>query len=222
MTAPELALPESGRVAILAPHPDDEVFAVGGLMAVLEGRGCSLEVIAVTDGEASHASSTRITPAELRITRARETQQAYGLLGITPRITRLGLPDSGVSNCGEELRIAFREHLAGVTLCLAPIETDGHPDHDGSSAAALEICAELAVSAWRYAVWARLHPVRITQGTPVVFALPPEVRSKKVRAIQVYESQLHALGPLPEDGPVLPAGFLEHFSEPGEPIWPVT
>ena len=217
----DLDLPRNLRVAIVAPHPDDEVFAVGGLMAVLESRGCVLEVIAVTDGEASHARSRRITPEELRVTRSRETLHAYGLLGISPEIHRLELPDSGVARHGDALRSALRSRLRNVGLCIAPIETDGHPDHDACGSAARDVCAELSVPLWRYAVWSRLHPERPLPATPSIVQLPAAVLAKKRLAIRAYESQLHALGPEPEDGPVLPAGFLDHFSEQGEPLWPV-
>ena len=39
-----------GRAVIVAPHPDDEVFAVGGTMALLDWAGYEVEVVAVTDG----------------------------------------------------------------------------------------------------------------------------------------------------------------------------
>lgn len=218
---PPLTLPSSGRVAIIAPHPDDEVFAVGGLMAELQGRGCVPEIIAVTDGEASHANSKQITPARLRTVRRDESQRAYSALGIEPAVRRLGMPDSRLAVLPEELRAAFRHQLQGVALCLAPIETDGHPDHDACGQAAIEICAELGVQLWRYAVWSRLNPERISQGEPSIFPLPALTLQRKDAAIRVYESQLIALGELPEDGPVLPEGFLDHFCQEGEPLWPM-
>jgi hypothetical protein len=41
-------------VAVVAAHPDDDVLGVGGLMTMLADRGERLQLIAVTDGEASH------------------------------------------------------------------------------------------------------------------------------------------------------------------------
>ena len=38
-----------GRPLIVAPHPDDEILGAGGLLALAGG-----EIVAVTDGEASH------------------------------------------------------------------------------------------------------------------------------------------------------------------------
>lgn len=210
------------RVAVVAPHPDDEVFAVGGAMVCLARRGCPIEIVAVTDGEASHASSSRITPAELRVVREEESWAAYRLLGLSPAIHRLGLPDSRVTDCADALRIHLRERLAGVALVLAPIETDGHPDHDVVGAVTAEVARDLGVRLVRYAVWARLNPERIVQGPPCHFQLPECLRERKHAAIRVYKSQLVPLGPLPEDGPVLPEGFLDHFSEETELLWPAT
>ena len=51
------------RVVVVAPHPDDEVLAAGGLMRWMACRGREVLVVGVTDGEASHARSARVTPA---------------------------------------------------------------------------------------------------------------------------------------------------------------
>ena len=50
--------------------------------------------------------------------------------------------------------------------------------------------------------------------------LPPEILQRKRRALMRYASQLEPLGPAPEDGPVLPCGFLGHFTERRELLWP--
>lgn len=208
------------RVAVIAPHPDDEVFAVGGVMSMLSARGCLIEILAVTDGEASHAKSTCVTPAELRATREQESWAAYRLLGLSPAVHRLGLPDSRVADCLAALRMHLRERLVGVSLVLAPIDTDGHPDHDATGTIAAEVASDFGIPLVRYAVWARLNPERIVQGPPRPFPLSAGVLARKQAAIRVYKSQLHPLGPLPEDGPVLPEGFLDHFSEECELLWP--
>ena len=208
-----------GRVVIVAPHPDDEVFALGGTMTLFEWGGYELEIVAVTDGEASHARSNRITPATLRDLREQETVRAYRELGIRPQRLRFGLPDSDVVSHAEVLRQMLFVRLAGASAVFAPIPTDGHPDHDSVGQAVAEVAEALGVRCWRYAIWARLHPERIIQEAGVKIRIPPEVLQRKLRAANQYSSQLDALGPDPEDGPVLPEGFLSYFTETEEPLW---
>ena len=208
-----------GRVVVIAPHPDDEVFAVGGLMTMFSWADYEVEIVAVTDGEASHAGSARITPAQLREVRDGETRSAYRELGIHPQRFRLGLPDSGVAPHAEALRQILTIRLTGASIVLAPLETDGHPDHDAIGRVAREVASALDVTLWRFAVWARLHPERITQGAPNQVRLPREVLARKRRAAAQYSSQFNALGPDAEDGPVLPPGFLDYFIEDRELLW---
>lgn len=51
---PPLELAGCRRLVVVAPHPDDEVLGVGGLMATAVGAGVELDIVAVTDGDASH------------------------------------------------------------------------------------------------------------------------------------------------------------------------
>ncbi len=208
-----------GRAVVISPHPDDEVFGVGGLMASLEWAGYPVEVVAVTDGEASHASSKRITADQLRAIRATETLDAYGCLGIHPERFRLGLPDAAVSSHADVLRQMLAIRFAGASFVLSPLPTDGHPDHDASGRIALDVAESLGIPLWSYAVWAWLHPERITQGEPDEFRLAHEIQARKERAVDAFTSQFNPLGPLPEDGPVLPKDFRQHFVGEWEYLW---
>lgn len=70
------------RAVVIAPHPDDEVLALGGLMQLLARRGCELAIVAVTDGEASHPRALQLTQSQLAELRAREREVALGRLGL--------------------------------------------------------------------------------------------------------------------------------------------
>lgn len=215
-------LGEKGKAIVLAPHPDDEVFAVGGIMRLMIRSGYDVMVLAVTDGEASHARSARITPQELRNIRLGETARAYRQLGIDPCRIRMKFPDSQVCSRERQLRDELDAHIDGATVVLAPLETDGHPDHDTVGRVARELGQNHGVPLWQYAVWARLNEERITQGSPFAVLLTHDVALRKCRAMQTYSSQFIALGPEPEDGPVLPADFVQHFSGNEEFLWPAS
>jgi hypothetical protein len=83
----------SGRVIVVAPHPDDEILGAGGTVAQLVARGAEHIAVAVTDGEASHPMRGH----ELGRTRPLESDAAATRLGISAAMThRLGQPDGGV------------------------------------------------------------------------------------------------------------------------------
>jgi len=65
-TALDSLLGGAGRVLVVAPHPDDELLACGGLMRLASDAGCRIQVVAVTDGEACYPDETWWTPSRLR------------------------------------------------------------------------------------------------------------------------------------------------------------
>ena len=75
--------PESTRrLTVVAPHPDDEVFGIGGLMRELVLRGHRLRVLAVTDGEAAFGHRDLAAGRALAELRAEERTAAFEALGI--------------------------------------------------------------------------------------------------------------------------------------------
>ena len=78
--------PAATAVVVVAPHPDDEVLGVGGLLRLLGRPRAEVVVVAVTDGEASHPGSpdpharpTWPSPG------SRERADALRLLGVDAR-----------------------------------------------------------------------------------------------------------------------------------------
>jgi len=77
---------EKQRVLVVAPHPDDEVIAVGGTLALDQRAGSEVLTLFVTlDAPAADGS----------IVRKGEAERAARLLGFEPRF--LGFPDGSVS-----------------------------------------------------------------------------------------------------------------------------
>ncbi len=148
------------RVVVLAPHPDDEVLAVGGLLATLARSGWQVEVVAVTDGEGSHPRSRTVTPDRSSPCTSRsrsERERALARLGIdgagvtAPRQPgrrgRATSRDQPGSRAHRGIGDPLRHVRARARVCLAPwSNATAIPDHDAvGRAARRRLSAPLAV-----------------------------------------------------------------------------
>lgn len=224
---------EPGRVVVVAPHPDDAVLGVGGLLQQLDRAGWVVDMVAVTDGEASHPRSTRISPDDLVTRRSQERDTAFDRLGVRPvRVSRLGLPDGAVFQQEEYLRQALEERLdtAGrggqprgpATLCLVPWCHDGHPDHDAVGRAGAAACADRATVLVEYLVWA-WHWATPSSGdigweSARRVELSRRELARKRWATRAFVTQVTALSPDAGDTAPLPAAVLARFRRPFEVV----
>ncbi|MFE9914766.1 PIG-L deacetylase family protein [Micromonospora sp. NPDC005553] len=215
-----LSLTFTGATAplVVAPHPDDEVLGVGGLLSMVDGA----QVIVVTDGEASHPGSRVYGRAELAAIRRAETAAACQLLGV-PRsdVHHLGQPDGAVDETS--LTEVLCRRLRPGQWCLTTWRGDGHPDHEAVGRAAALACQhtgavllEFPIWAWHWAVpdapevpWHRARRVDLTEGA----------RAAKARAINEFPSQILPLGPEPADAAILPPNVLARFARPYETVF---
>lgn len=199
------------RAVVLAAHPDDEVLAIGGLLALLSGVGVPLTLIWATSGEASHPGSTALAAGELARLRVAETRASLARLGVGGEAVWLGLPDGGLEQRYAELARAVRALHRPGDRWLAPYRGDAHPDHEACGRAAAEVSddlVELPIWAWH---WATPGDERVPWERARTVALPPEVVARKAAAIAELRSQVSPIGPGPADGPVLPSRVLDHF-----------
>jgi LmbE family N-acetylglucosaminyl deacetylase len=208
---------------VVAPHPDDEVLASGGLMMALSRRGVGLVIVGVTDGEASHPGSAAIQPHRLAAHRRREADRADARLGVTPRRHWLGVPDGQVADREAWLAATLGELLSGPAapqLCVAPFPGDGHPDHEACGRAAAVAAIRSGAPLVSYPVWAwhwaRPGDGRLPLADARALPLDRAQRTAKASAIAAHRSQLRPLGPDPADGPILTEGVLAHFARPFE------
>lgn len=219
LTLPELDLPAPELVVVVAPHPDDEVLAVGGLLALLSAAGTRVDVLAVTDGEASNPGGS-VGPEQLALLRVEETSRALHLLGTTGTVTRLALPDGGRDALEEPVTAALS--LSPDDWLLGPWAQDGHPDHEAVGRACVTAAArsgarllEFPVWAWH---WATPGPA-LPWGRARRVTLPAPVQTRKAQALQAFTTQVAPLGPLPQDAPVLPTHVLARFARPFEIVF---
>ncbi len=217
---PSLTLdPLPARVVCVAPHPDDEVLAVGGLLALLAAAGSRVEVLAVTDGEASNPGGS-LAPAWLAQLRVRETERALDALGVSAPVRRLGLPDGGADALVAPVLAALRR-LSPATWLLAPWAMDGHPDHEAVGRASAQAAVQTAARLLAYPVWAWhwAQPVDLPWSQASLAVLPGPVLRRKQEAIGQFRTQIRPIGPRPEDAPVLPAHVLARFARPYEVVF---
>ena len=93
---------------VVAPHPDDESLACGGLIADACRQGLRGKVVIVSDGAGSHPNSKAYPPDRLKALREEEARRAGAELGLEPEdMLFLGLPDRFVPYEGEEAERAI-------------------------------------------------------------------------------------------------------------------
>ncbi|WP_226929476.1 PIG-L deacetylase family protein [Janthinobacterium aquaticum] len=212
--------PDRARAVIVAPHPDDEVLACGGLLQLLAGLGREVLLVAVTDGDASHPGSTLWPRERLRQVRPQESAQALAALGWQqPAWQRLQLPDGAVQAHATLLRAMLETLLRPGDTLLTTWRLDGHPDHEAcgwASAAAASSCGarlvEMPVWGWH---WAAPGDARVPWHRAHRLALPPEVLARKRAALACFASQLQPDPSTGQDAIVSPAA-LQRLLHPYE------
>lgn len=205
-------VPPGRRALILAPHPDDELLGCGGLIRQLAAAGRDVQVLAVTDGGASHPQSSIWPVPLLKKTRALESAEALRRLGApTVPLLRLGLDDGQVGAQAGRLADALRLILRADDVLVATWRLDGHPDHEAvgevAAQAALQRHAtllEMPVWMWH---WAEPGDTRVPWERACRLPLDPVAHAAKRAAAQAYRSQLE---PDPSTGraAIVPASAL--------------
>jgi LmbE family N-acetylglucosaminyl deacetylase len=190
-------LPDTARLVVLAPHPDDEVLACGALLALHAARGGESLIVAVTDGEGSHRDADRQDLTETALAQTRCTERAQGLkqLDLTDKqILSLHLPDGGVTRHESELERRIRLLLRPGDVLISPWRSDGHPDHDACGRAAARASAATGRPLWEAPVWmwhwARPNDRRVPWMRMQALAVSDAARASKQAALAAHVSQL--------------------------------
>ena len=113
------------RIAVVAPHPDDEILGCGGTMARAASAGAEVHVVVVTRGQPP------LFDEELVRQIRSETLRAHRMIGVAD--TRfLDFPAAGLDQIRRsELNAALSEALSRIEpdLLLIPFIGDIHLDH---------------------------------------------------------------------------------------------
>ena len=176
----------SQKLVVVAPHPDDETLAAGGLMFDLVRAGWTVVVVVVTDGAASHQDVLGLS----RI-RADECRRATQTLGTSFPPTFLGFPDGRAEANVAGIALALRQVLSGADIVVGPRHDDGHSDHR-ATAEALDECFDASLpTRLHYAIWGwdELSPAELNIEAGETFRPSPAALAAKKQALQHYKSQ---------------------------------
>jgi LmbE family N-acetylglucosaminyl deacetylase/SAM-dependent methyltransferase len=224
-TIPPLELGVGDRVIVVAAHPDDETLGAGGLISECSLQGIPVQTVIVTDGAASHTTSTSAERDALVSTRAREARAALQILAPESAVTFLNFPDGGVRERSEQLYDALAalvENAPGTTVIVAPWRGDGHRDHRVVGEACASLAAARDIRLMEYPIWMWHWSTPDNAVTPWnafdSLALRPQSVAAKRRAIAEYSSQTSAGAADAEGGgePVLHPRFLRNFGRTTE------
>ena len=151
---PALDVDDCHTLLLVAAHPDDETLGLGATAAMLSGRGVTVQLVAVTDGEAAYPDDSG-GRKELAKVRRDELTAVAEVLGL-PTPVFLRIPDGEVRRHERRLSARLGMMLAGFdrgTWCAATWRGDGHPDHESAGRAAADAAKRAGARFIEYPIW---------------------------------------------------------------------
>jgi LmbE family N-acetylglucosaminyl deacetylase len=208
-TAPEWQ-PPAGPLTVVAAHPDDETFGVGGLIHSWAQADHEVVVITVTDGEGARADLQE--PGSVR---RRELRAALSCLSDRHiQWHRLGIPDGEVTSRASFVESAIKTRLPTGGTLIVPFEHDGHPDREATGRICIDLARRKGISVLQYPIfaWHTATPKMWESLQLVRFELSAAAQRAKSNAIRCFASQLGAMS----SNAAMPAHMLSYFSRPYE------
>jgi N-acetylglucosamine malate deacetylase 1 len=178
--------PASGRVLVLAPHPDDETIGVGGTLALHAAAGDPIHVVFLTAGTSGDPTG-REDKAAYAAKREREARAACARLGVSA-VEFWGFPDNFEVTANDLAAITprVRELIDRVApaVIYAPHPGEQHSDHHVAAVILARALATVSSPppAFGFEVWSA------SQASIVVDV--SSVYETKLAALRCYASQL--------------------------------
>ena len=190
-----LLVPLGSRLVVVAPHPDDEILACGGLLAACVQSRVPVRVIGLTDGDASHGTDDPLAMRQLAVQRRVESCAGLRVLGLAAcNVVRWHIPDGCVRQYQARITQAMIRLLQPSDVVVTPWAMDGHPDHDAagdavSAACSAVGCAVLQAPVWMWH-WATPGDARVPWSQMVALRTSPAAVELKQQALACHRSQL--------------------------------
>ena len=210
-------------IVVFAPHPDDETLGCGGLMTACTAAGVGVDVVLLTDGDASHPGSRDYPPAALARLRVGETTAALRVLGVSSdRLHRMGWPDAQAPTGGAAFfravdQLAGHVRHAGARTLFAAWGSDPHCDHAAGEAIAAAAAATTGARHLAYPVWGWTLPdaACVTAGPALRLNIETHLWAKR-RAVACHHSQHGRVVTDADNAFVLPRALLRACLTPTE------
>lgn len=193
-------------VVLVAPHPDDESLALGATLADLADAGVAVTVVVATHGGGSPGGSVR----------RREGDRAVRTLSTRIEVIWWDLPDGGLADAQDALRAGLAELVDESTLLFAPVECDGHSDHEAVARAAEAVALDRSAALLLYPVWLWHWATPADLDWSRLRTLAPSLRALQAKrdAIDCHRSQL-----VSADGhPIVGSGVLARARRVAETV----
>ena len=176
------------NILFIAPHPDDEIIGCGGLLVRSRATRSRVRVVIMTDGTASHRSSTTYPSKRLARIRRTESRHALKRVGVTAAETVFVSFEDGAADrwkVDSNAMTRFRHALTGNWDCIAgPCDYDAHPDHRQTAKIVRQARRDLPYLS--YPIWSDGR----RSGGPHYRLHLGHVRDQKRSILKVYRSQL--------------------------------
>ncbi len=182
----------SQKILVLAPHPDDDCFGLGGTIKKITQAGGQVTVAYFCDGsggtEEIRNKKKEISSKDLISIRKEEAKKTKEILGIFEQIF-YAYPDGKLSNSvtAQKALISLINKTRPDIIFL-PSMIDNHPDHRAVNdiLASVIKTVNLTFQVWQYEVWTPLSPNRIV-------LINHELKDKE-EAMVAHQSQLATRG----------------------------
>lgn len=173
--------PESPKVLVLSPHPDDEAIGCGGVIYQHYLAGEEVTVVFLTNG--SQGRTRGVSEEEIIRQRKKEAEKAAKVLGIH-NIIFWNYKDGDLCLSKESIE-RMRTLINTITpdVVYLPCFIDEHPDHRATNRIFVEVCSEIIPNfkVFAYEVWTPLIPNCLINITNEM--------NKKLEALECYKTQ---------------------------------
>ena len=202
---------------VFSPHPDDDILACGGTIALAVQQGYEVYIIYMTDGRNSHLHELGITsnpsPTELAEIRKEEAIRALSILGVgSDTLLFLDFEDATLEDNLDATRVKVKQILESLRPqeVYFPTSKEKHRDHLATHILVSECLktSSFPVSGYQYSIWGEpdeLIPFNERKAVHISAVL-----TLKKKAIREHRSQIAKLSPVQEH-PILDKLFIKKF-----------